>query len=85
MPDSKQLSSYRAWQPLGFHLKKKKKTTGDIFLFRRQRGSVEREGKGREDETKINLQSSGTSQSLYRLFYAPIPKCMGLSDCPGSG
>lgn len=34
-----------AWQPLGFHLKKKSKTTGGIFLFKRQRGNMEREGK----------------------------------------
>lgn len=46
MPKSKQLSSYRGLATSGLPLKKKKsKTTGGIFLFKRQRGNMEREGK----------------------------------------
>lgn len=63
--------------------KKKLRQPRDSFLFWRQR----EDGKGRKNqERKINLQSSGTSQisvTLHRWFHAPIPKCTGLSVCQG--
>lgn len=43
-------------------------------------------GKKKTGKKKINLQSSGTPQisvTLHRWFHAPIPKCTGLSVCPG--
>lgn len=47
---------------------------------------MEKREVGKKQERKINLQSSGTSQisvTLHRWFHAPIPKCTGLSVCPG--
>lgn len=77
MPDSKQFSSYKSLATSGLPLKKIK-TTGTFFFLE----GKEEDGKGRGDETKINLQSSGMSQSLYRLFHAPIPKCMASQTAP---
>lgn len=67
MPDSKPLSSSKSLVTSGLPLKKIK-TTGTFFFLE----GKEEDGKGRGEERKINLQSSGTSQSLYRLFHAPI-------------
>lgn len=66
VPDSKPLSSSKSLVTSGLPLKKIKTTGTFFFLEGKEEG-----GKGRGEERKINLQSSGTSQSLYRLFHAP--------------
>lgn len=66
MPDSKPLSSSKSLVTSGLPLKKIK-TTGTFFFLEGK--EEDRKGRGGKE---INLQSSGTSQSLYRLFHAPI-------------
>lgn len=89
-PNNRRLYSYRGSGNLWYSIKIffffcffSKTTMGHSFLG--GRGRMER-GEKNNRKNKSNLQSSGTSQisvTLHRWFQAPIPKCLGLSVCPG--
>lgn len=88
-PGNRHLNSYRQPGNLWSFIQTKNSFLKDnqgTFSFWEGRGRMEKGEK--KQERKINLKSSGTSQisvTLHRCFHAPIPKCTGLSVCPGCG